>query len=442
MADEKDEFEEGIPSSAKKKKMNKKKKSKKKQLNVRVEAVTESADRSAPLVGYFPSGYDPLKGAEEGQEPKIRVFRHPQRAARLELVVSPRLNDGSESNVEFVGTSYTGEATNPQFCTYALGVINKETQSLRIVPIAANKIFRLEPRVKGKSEEELQKEDPPAESMLEKRILLTNLYGSKRHKTVVNRRSTLKKQMEDPNAKESLENQMKGVEVNKEAFVGSSGNTFSHIPPHDLTATSPEKAYIIDEIIQKREWNHLLDVFYNLESTESSSESWEQKGYPTFVCNRIQKLKEIQDEEEKRKLAGILSYITHLLKFLEIASQPRKTIVEEHGSSTNHRIPRITYNKFVGLFIDRDSCNMPFEGKNLLISYLLVLTLFADNFKTEPLDIAQDLKMTFLNLKPMYQLLGCQFQQEGRLNVSITLRVPLQLPELQKKRRRPLSTRR
>lgn len=144
-----------------------------------------------------------------------------------------------------------------------------------------------------------------------------------------------------------------------------------------------------------------------------------------------------QDEEDRMKLSGILSYITHLLKFLEIASQPRKSLTEEHGASSYHRIPRITYNKFVGLFIDPESCAMTFEGKDLLISYLLVLTLFADSFKTEPLDIARDLKMSFLSLKPYYKHLGCKFQQEGRLQVAITLPVPLEFPAVKKKRRRP-----
>ncbi|CAA7395007.1 unnamed protein product [Spirodela intermedia] len=431
--------EEGGVKSGKKKK---KKKSKKKRLAVRVEAVTESADRAAPLVAYFPSGYDPQKTGTEGEVPDVRVFRNPRRPGRLELVVGPRMDDGSASNVEFVGTSYTGEAAKPQVCTYALGVLDKEKQSLRIVPIAANKIFRLDPRVKGKAagteaEGEPQNEKLPAESFYEKRNLLTNLYGSKIDKGRVHRLSALRKQKDDPNAKESLENQLKDVEVNKE-LLGNVETKGSHrIPPHDPTATVPEKAYIIDEIIQKREWDHLLDILWHLESGETSAESWEKKGYPSFVCNRIEKLREIQDEDERMKLSGILSYITHLLKFLEIASQPRKSLTEEHGAATYHRIPRITYNKFVGLFVDPESCAMTFEGKDLLISYLLVLTLFADSFKTEPIDIARDLKMSFVSLKPHYKLLGCTFQQEGRLQLAITLPVPLHLPEVKKKRRRP-----
>ena len=41
----------------------------------------------------------------------------------------------------FLGTNYSGEAAAPQICTYALGVLDKETQTLRIVPITSNKVY-------------------------------------------------------------------------------------------------------------------------------------------------------------------------------------------------------------------------------------------------------------------------------------------------------------
>ncbi|MCI05433.1 DNA-directed RNA polymerase I subunit RPA49, partial [Trifolium medium] len=63
---------------------------------------------------------------------------------RTELVVCP---DGC--SVEFVGTSYAGEASAGHRSMYALGVFDKETQTLKVMHIGANKIFRLEPKVKG-----------------------------------------------------------------------------------------------------------------------------------------------------------------------------------------------------------------------------------------------------------------------------------------------------
>lgn len=97
-----------------------------------MEVLSETPDRIPPLLGYFPSGYNP---EAEDQQPEIKVFRNQKRSNRLELVVSP-----GDSNMQFVGRSYAGEAATPQLCTYALGVLDKESQSLKIVPIAANKV--------------------------------------------------------------------------------------------------------------------------------------------------------------------------------------------------------------------------------------------------------------------------------------------------------------
>ncbi|MQL87490.1 hypothetical protein Taro_020034 [Colocasia esculenta] len=435
--------EEEESSRRRRKKKREKKRKKEKQLQVRVEAVPESADRAAPLVGYFPTGFDPQRRGKEVGEPKVRVFRNLKWPGRLELAVRPSRADGSAANVEFVGSSYAGEAAQPQVCTYALGVLDKEKQTLRVMPIAANKIFRLEPRVIGKASgssepvEEARNEELNTEALGEKMRQLTNLYGAKRDKDIVQKLTTLKKQQDDPNIKERLENQMKDVQINKETLEKDKGETIRNIPPHDPAATTPEKAYLIDKIINKKEWDQLLDVLEYMQSEETTTEFWQGNGYPSFICNRIQKLEQIQDEEEKKRLACISSYITHLLKFFEIASQPRKSLSTVHGGSSSYDgIPRFTYNKFVKLFADPESYALTNERKDLLISYILVLTLFVDSFETEPLDIARDLKMTTLSLRPHYELLGCKFSQGSKLQTLITLPVPLKFPDMSKKRKR------
>ena len=61
------------------------------------------------------------------------------KTGKLELVVSP-----AGSGVDFVGTSYSGEAIAPQLCQYAVGVLDKKSQTLKIVPIASNKVNLVE----------------------------------------------------------------------------------------------------------------------------------------------------------------------------------------------------------------------------------------------------------------------------------------------------------
>ncbi|MCL7028778.1 hypothetical protein MKW94_013735, partial [Papaver nudicaule] len=154
-------------------KREKKKKRKRKSIDVKIEMIKENPDKIAPLVGYFPTGYDPH---EKVQGDDVKVYR---RGARLELVVKPK-----KSKVSFVGTNYSGEAATPITCQYALGVLDKETQTLKIVKIESNKIFRLEPKFAGKDEtsEESKIEPLTTEDTYAKMRDLTDAFGTKKAK--------------------------------------------------------------------------------------------------------------------------------------------------------------------------------------------------------------------------------------------------------------------
>eukprot|EP00262_Sarcandra_glabra_P020166 TRINITY_DN7934_c0_g1_i3.p1 TRINITY_DN7934_c0_g1~~TRINITY_DN7934_c0_g1_i3.p1 ORF type:complete len:301 (+),score=59.03 TRINITY_DN7934_c0_g1_i3:1109-2011(+) len=286
---------------------------KRKRLEVKMEMLNETGDQIAPLVGYFPSGFDPQnihkQEGEEDEDPKIKVYRNKDKPKRLELVVSPK---GSE--VDFVGTSYSGEAAAAQICSYALGILDKDTNSLKIVRIAANKIFRLEPRVrtlpfndtdelpKPLNEEELTKEKK-AEQWRE----LSNAFGTDKARRLDKKKDLLSLKQDDPEAQKEMDRRLEGVKINEKALEDTKtdadhnflphGSSERNIPPHDSTATMPEKAYLLDKIILKGEWDYLMDVLDLMQSgrdTALTSKVWEENAYPSFVCNRIHKLVEVQ----------------------------------------------------------------------------------------------------------------------------------------------------
>lgn len=119
------------------KKAKKKKKKEPPPVQAKVQILRDHPERIPPIVGYFPSGFDPQKNSESGSgSTSIRVYRNMRQTKRLQLVVSP-----NGSPVDFVGTNYSGEAAAGQRCMYALGVFDKETQTLKVVPIAANKVL-------------------------------------------------------------------------------------------------------------------------------------------------------------------------------------------------------------------------------------------------------------------------------------------------------------
>ncbi|KAJ0987451.1 hypothetical protein J5N97_005807 [Dioscorea zingiberensis] len=403
---------------------------KRKRLKVGMEVVSETPDRIPPLLGYFPSGYNP---EGEAEQPEIKVLRNQRRTGRLELVVRPQ-----GSNVQFVGRSYAGEATSPQLCTYALGVLDKESQSLKIIPIAANKVFRLEPRVVKRSSSEKDVGEVLAEESVGRKISeLTNLYGTKKNRDKVSKWKLLNEQKNDHAATALLEGP-KADDIVEEA---SEVKAVRNIPPHDISADTPEKAYLLDEIILPGERRHLMDILEMVQSDTafgSSIKFWEENGYPSFVYNRIDKFSEIKDEDELKNLACIFSYITHLITFMNKTSKGRR-FKSSHSSNSAalHNIPRVVHQKLTELFVDPESHVLSTEKRELLIGYILVLTLFADNFQTEPADIAKDLKIPYSELKPYYQQLGCKIVHDHTSRKSFqTLPVPLQFPQTRTYRKR------
>ncbi|KAJ4980652.1 hypothetical protein NE237_031489 [Protea cynaroides] len=295
--------------------------------------------------------------------------------------------------------------------------------------IHSHQIFRLEPRIAGlemcdeEPLEGLKEETVTSEKKADKIRDLTNLYGSKKAKARALKMESLN-QKEDPSAEGDMARKIEGLVINKEDL-DTIAYTARNIPPHDSTAMIPERAYPLDKIIFKGEWDYLLDV---LELLQSGAEI-RPNSHPSFVCNRIHRLMEIQDETERKVLACIFSYITHLLKFKDQRS------VDNAASAKQHKIPAILRQKFSKMFEDSGSFRLSIEKTNLLISYVLVLTLFADNFRTDLSDIAKDLRMTPVSLRQHYEYLGCKFSRVDQV-LLVTLPVPLEFPKQRMHRRR------
>lgn len=104
-------------------------------MNIEVNQISEKSDRISPIVAYFPSGYDPCSENQKSDY-RVTVYKHKDKSKkRLQVVVSPQ-----GSTVEFVGSNCTSEQATRQTCMYTLGVLDKETQTLKILPIAHNKV--------------------------------------------------------------------------------------------------------------------------------------------------------------------------------------------------------------------------------------------------------------------------------------------------------------
>ncbi|KAL0425311.1 UNVERIFIED_CONTAM: hypothetical protein Sradi_1065900 [Sesamum radiatum] len=129
-------------------------------------------------------------------------------------------------------------------------------------------------------------------------------------------------------------------------------------------------------------------------------------------------------------MAGILSYMTHLIRFKD-----RHTMDGVSSTSKRHKLPTILSHKFSSMFDITNNNRIPDEKQKLLISYVLVLSLFVDGFRSDPSDIAKDLHINPLTLRSHYEYLGCKFVRENHVLLA-TLPVPLEFQTIKRKRRR------
>ncbi|CAM8957475.1 unnamed protein product [Rhodiola kirilowii] len=372
-----------------------KKKKKIRSLEATIQVIGRQPGKSEPIVGYFPSGYDPVAS---DAAPRVTVLKHKTKSHMMEMSVKP-----PQSEVEFVGMSHAGEGANPQRCTFALGVLDKKTGILKIVNIASNKVIRLDPRIPGfeKKDEEpsnqlVLAEDVPVEGRADKMKKLNQLYGTKKSVSMAKKLEALN-QKHAPETAEELDKKVKNLMINK-------------------------KALELDGALG--DWDQLLDIHELIQAGSTLDRS----AYPSFVCNRIDRLRNIQDDAERIKIACILSYITHLIKFKDQHSA-------DASSAKNHHIPGIIRQKLATMFSTPEMRTLCQEKISLLISYVLVLTLFVDDFRSDLADIANDLRMSSIVLRDHVHHLGGKFVRDNKAALA-TLPVPLQFPDQGKRKRK------
>ncbi|XP_010488984.1 PREDICTED: DNA-directed RNA polymerase I subunit rpa49 [Camelina sativa] len=348
-----------------------------KKIRLRVKQIRERPDRMSPIVAYFSTSYDPLEvdpetGERVHETPEVTVYTHrDEPKEKFQVVVRP-----PGANVYFKGTSYSGETAVETNTAYALGVVNREAKTIRIFPVAANKCIRLEPYVIGQETEE------EAEAS-----------GSGPQDT------------------------------------STSSIVARNIPPYDASATTPPKAYPLDKIIDEDEREALQDIYLLLQ--QESVAAAIISAYPVFVRNRLHKLRNIEVDSEKKMLSAALSLLTYLVKFKDMNS----TVGLD--SANGHEFPGIIRQKCFSLFKDPfpRTNEITVDKTNLLISYVLVLSLHVDNFKTDPEDIAQDLRMSAIDLRKHLVSLGCKLSWEKSTLVA-TLPTPLKFSDSKLKTKR------
>ncbi|KAH7278983.1 hypothetical protein KP509_38G068000 [Ceratopteris richardii] len=464
------------------------KKKKRNRLDVSLEFVPPKEGHTGPFVGYFPSGFDPMHFKQElsQSEPtemsdlKVLAYQNTEKykTRQHQLVV----NSPDGGTVDFVGTNYLGEGALWQPGNYALGIFDKDSQTLQLLPVSGTKVFRMEPRVRGLGYDvealaTLTNVEMSKDSMIQKRNLLTATFGTHKSRMMQNRYERGRVKEDDLGDKEEMGKffQKAGEKISvltmHEALQQANSSLKRNIPPHDVTASTHEKAYIFDEIITVEEQNCLDDIELLKSAIGNKvkiNELREQRAYPEFVLQRLHTMKHLQDEQKNKGIV-ILSYLKHLLAFYRLPRHLINSIVDPMGSQAKlsgsnsidltryANIPDAVAGKILKLFTtvsedmtsESEARTQTDEKRDLLINYILVLGLMVDNYRADPYDLGVELKKTISQLRPYYLELGCKFKsvKEADRGVAepktslqrlyeITLPLPLRFPTLKNKKRR------
>lgn len=434
-------------------------------------------DEQPPFVTRFPSGYVPPSVLSESDGFSFQAYEsvRPAKGGRNLLVMKTE-------NIDFVGTSVTPDAQTKNPCRYLLGMRNKRTGELHLTPIAANKILRMEPRVRGVSygrasleeEREVGSEDAAAklEDMRNRRKSLTDEFGSKKSRRKLD--TMAKGVVEEANiaAGSSISQlvqsiaQKDGMMTVAEAEAKLRMSERRNVPPLNPDAKVPEDVYPIDRIIFLEDWQLLDYDAKDLMCAREHKGVWERisKHYPSYVQSFLNELGS-KGVKTKQK-ADMLVYLTHLLRFycappsLSFKRKVRQgrrngeEVGEEEGGNASEfvltssdpttvasllHIPRQLVEKFISLYSVRvggegdNSSSLRREKKhiNLLICTICVLALHVNDFSLNPESLAKDLKLALTALLPYFRELGCKVTKKEKKSkehagvYDVSLEIPL-----------------
>ncbi|KAL8120446.1 uncharacterized protein LOC141724755 isoform X3 [Apium graveolens] len=395
----------------KKKKMNKRKKNK--ATDIKIQTLIKQSENISPIVGCCPTCFHPLKESLVHKVQEYENTKFESLSQKQEPVSEKDLEKSLEQNMKLESLSQKQDPILNKDLEKSLEQNTKlEFLSQKQDPIS-NKVLKKSLEQNTKLESLSQKQDPITNKDLEKSL-------------EQNAKLESLSQKQDPMSNKDLEKSLGQVKEKTKALKANGNTSFRNIPFYDKSASTPDKAYPLEKIIEKEEWDCLGDLLNFPPGAKLTPDA-----YPIFVCNRVQKLEDIKDESEKRTVAGVLQYITHLIKYKDHHSHECKP-----GKS--HKFPSIIEEKFRTIFNEPSSRSLWLKNRKLLISYVLVLTLFVDGYQSDTFDIAKDLRLNIVELKKQYERLGCKIVDDESV-LLVTLPAPLESPILNnrsKKRKR------
>lgn len=330
--------------------------------------------------------------------------------------------------------------------SFALGVYDKASYKVTLVPVQTGRILRMEPRVRGldyapnKASAAEEREDGAAgaEEAADARaarnaatIRLVDAFGSTRRKRQLTAREdgvVRTHKLTSPDALQKLASQTKADAADAgltRAEVDARAAGFRNVPPHDPDATTFQQAYTLEGLVPpagrdglSQSQNALLALVRDEAKLAAARDAGR---VPAYVLGRLHLLQTSDSALARRRAAplALLATLLQLRAARDVLSVPVTGGISDLARQVHVR-PEVL-EVLLDLFYhpsqegDRLRYERPSQKKELLTGYLLVAAMMVEDggilHATQFEELRQELKMSAADLLKRFRELGAVGQQ-------------------------------
>jgi len=269
------------------------------------------------LACYFPSGQQ-----QQQQGPNFTVFETNTGRAKAYTVI------GQRENVEYVGDTRGDEyAPGAHPCNYVMGVLDKKSGSLQLLPLSSTRVLRMEPRLPGlqygaaariRGDEEVEES---REERLATNKKLVEAFGSTRRRRQLNAREEGTVRVEKlGDAADALQAYMGKVVTDAEAQgftkdkIMGQVSAARQLPPHNLEACNAWDAYPWETLVPGDAAGSIRPgrLLKAAQEYEVEQDMREKRKIDPYVLSRLPLLRD-PDQRLVKQRAQVLAYLSALL---------------------------------------------------------------------------------------------------------------------------------
>ncbi|XP_061163766.1 DNA-directed RNA polymerase I subunit RPA49-like [Saccostrea echinata] len=338
------------------------------------------------------------------------------------------------SEMSYVGQNYGPLASTVQRnCKYYVGVLDKTTGKMRICDA---EIFQMHPKPSDIDDDEEKLVLPSSvseKSFKEQNDMLTSAFGSKKKQRALE--SRLKNQIKGKALDKALSSVISQASTLKPVQVEDNDTNpdYAIIPPMNKEAATPREVYNMDDIVHpndKQSTEEASRVFFD--ATIDDIQQWRKENkYPQQILSLLSRMSK---SEERRTEQAI--YITYLYYLIHLHNLKHKQLREKDPLPKEWPEPvRFHILKKFTQGVGARQRVFTARLKDKLVSSILVLCLYLEEFSMDLTSLQKDLNKTHEKLTRHCQVLGCTTKSKkldtddgGLIERWATLSLPLNLP--------------